>query len=101
MRITEKEMMFQSIKLKKGTGMFIEPFANHFNEKYFPNPHEFRPERWIENKNSLVPYSYTGFFGGPRTCIGKHLAYLESKIVMIKLLRRYKSMEISVGGDRM
>jgi cytochrome P450 len=55
----------------------------------------------MENKMSQVPYSYTGFFGGPRSCIGKHLAYLESKIVVIKLLMRYKEMKISEGGERM
>jgi cytochrome P450 len=38
-RITEKDMLFDNIELKKGTGMFIEPFANHFNEKHFPHPH--------------------------------------------------------------
>lgn len=38
-RITEKEMLFDKINLKKGTGMFIEPFANHFKEEHFPHPH--------------------------------------------------------------
>ena len=33
------------------------------------------------------------FSGGPRTCIGKHLALLESKIAMIKILQRYETLE--------
>jgi cytochrome P450 len=92
MRIADEDMQFVDIDLKKGTNVLIEPMANHFNEKYFPNPFEFNPERWTENKNAPVPFTFTGFLGGPRTCLGKHLAFLESKIVIVKLLRRYKKM---------
>ena len=34
---------------------------------------------------------FGGFSGGPRTCIGKHLAFLESKIALIKFVKRYDS----------
>jgi cytochrome P450 len=40
-----------------------------------------------------------GFGGGPRTCIGKHLAFLESKIMLIKLFKRYS--KISVQKERL
>jgi cytochrome P450 len=39
-----------------------------------------------------------GFGGGPRTCIGKHLAFLASKILLIKLFKRYS--KITVPKDR-
>jgi cytochrome P450 len=35
-----------------------------------------------------------GFSAGARGCIGKHLAYLESKIALVKLMRRYKTIEV-------
>jgi len=31
-----------------------------------------------------------GFGGGPRTCIGKQLALVDSKIALIKIFQRYK-----------
>ena len=33
------------------------------------------------------------FSGGPRVCIGKHWAYLEVKIAVVKFLRRYDNMK--------
>ena len=33
-----------------------------------------------------------GFSAGPRTCIGKHLALLDSKICFTKILKRYKKI---------
>lgn len=35
-----------------------------------------------------------GFYAGARTCIGKHLALLETKIATIKFLKRYKQIVI-------
>lgn len=35
-----------------------------------------------------------GFSAGPRTCIGKHLAMIESKIGLIKFMKRYKRVVI-------
>jgi cytochrome P450 len=35
-----------------------------------------------------------GFSLGPRACIGKNLAYLESKIAIVKLIMRYKTIEV-------
>jgi len=32
------------------------------------------------------------FSGGPRSCIGKQLALMEMKVMMIKFLKRYRSL---------
>lgn len=71
--------------------------ANHFNEKYYKDPHIFRPERWESECDNIHPFAFVGFSGGPRTCIGKHLAYLESKIALIKLVKRYENFTIPAG----
>ena len=64
--------------------------GNHYSEKYFKDPFEFRPERWESDCNNIPTFAFMGFSGGPRNCIGKHLAHLESKIGMIKFFKRYK-----------
>ena len=42
-----------------------------------------------------------GFGAGPRTCIGKHLASIESKIGLIKFMKRYKKITIPEGPIKM
>ena len=68
--------------------------ANHYNTKYFPDPGVFRPERWEQECDSLPAFVLGGFSSGARSCIGKTLAILEAKIAIIKILKRYKEIEI-------
>lgn len=46
----------------------MSPLDVHMNADYFPEPYEFRPERWIENP-SLSKY-FLGFGRGSRNCLG-------------------------------
>ncbi|KAJ8888509.1 hypothetical protein PR048_008000 [Dryococelus australis] len=57
--------------LPKGTNINISPILLHRNEKYFPNPEKFDPERFSpENSQGRHPYQYIPFSAGPRNCIG-------------------------------
>lgn len=47
-------------------------FVIQRDEKYFPNPEKFDPERFNdENKNNIVSGTYFPFGMGPRVCIGR------------------------------
>ncbi|XKL61633.1 hypothetical protein PGB90_001466 [Kerria lacca] len=60
----------------------------HNNEKLFPNPEEFIPERF-QNDN-VQPYSFLPFSAGPRNCIGQKFAILEMKIILSTVLLKYE-----------
>ena len=63
----------------------------HRNEKFFPEPLKFVPERFLPNQtpypDSLL-HTPTGkdawrpFEKGPRSCIGEQLAMLETKVIL-------------------
>ncbi|XP_047339759.1 alkane hydroxylase MAH1-like [Impatiens glandulifera] len=62
---------------------------------------EFKPERWIsdhnKNRNLHVPsFKFPAFNAGPRTCLGKEMAFTQMKIVASIILLRY---EIQVVED--
>ncbi|KAJ8718251.1 hypothetical protein PYW08_002488 [Mythimna loreyi] len=60
------------VVLEKGMRVHIPVYYLHKNPKYFPNPEEFRPERFLgDEKYSINPYTYMPFGEGPRTCMGK------------------------------
>jgi cytochrome P450 len=49
----------------------------HTDEKVFPEPFEFRPERWINDTDYTVRKQFVAFSRGARGCIGINLAYAE------------------------
>lgn len=61
-----------------------------YNEKYYQDPERFNPERW-NDKSMLTnePYSFIPFSAGPRSCIGKYLALMESKVIMVHFLYHF------------
>jgi cytochrome P450 len=52
----------------------------------FPDPEEFRPERFLDG--SPAPYTFIPFGGGPRRCIGASFAIMEMKSVLRTVLQR-------------
>jgi cytochrome P450 len=57
------------------------------NPEQFPEPTKFIPERWIEDKKTINPFSVRNFSHGPRMCIGKRFAELEIQVAVAKLLQ--------------
>lgn len=56
--------------IEKGIPVYIPVFGLHYDEKHFPEPEKYIPERFLENVNidKLIhfPFGY-----GPRMCIGE------------------------------
>ncbi|KAJ6948225.1 hypothetical protein NC651_002549 [Populus alba x Populus x berolinensis] len=56
---------------------------------------EFKPERWLSPEEDRFDspkdgYKFVAFNAGPRTCLGKDLAYLQMKSVASAVLLRYR-----------
>jgi cytochrome P450 len=72
----------------------ISTFTAARSARYFRDPREFHPERWLpanhplydtkyadDNLNAFFPFSL-----GPRPCIGKEIAYTQTRLFLGKLL---------------
>ena len=93
-RKSQKDHYLANIPVSKGTIINMNAIPNRYNPETFEEPFEFRPERWQDDKNEVHPMTLMGFGSGPRGCIGKQLALLESKIALVKLLKRYSKIEL-------
>ncbi|XP_020280495.1 uncharacterized protein LOC109853117 [Pseudomyrmex gracilis] len=71
--------------IKKGMMLLIPILAMHYDEKYYDNPEEFRPERFLNKTYHNSPY-YLPFGAGPRMCIANRFALLEVKVLLFYLL---------------
>jgi cytochrome P450 len=56
----------------------------HQREDLYPEPRQFRPERFLERQFS--PYEFLPFGGGVRRCVGYALAQYELKIALATML---------------
>jgi cytochrome P450 len=73
-------------ELPAGTFVMAAIAALHYREDLFPNPDEFRPERFLGAKADT--YSWIPFGGGVRRCIGAAFAEYEMRIVLRAILER-------------
>ena len=44
-RACSKDVTYNGINIRKGTLVTVPTFALHYDEKYYPEPHLFNPER--------------------------------------------------------
>jgi cytochrome P450 len=71
----------------EGTSVAVNSWAASHNPKSFRDCDKFIPERWIDDaystdyKKAMQPFSL-----GPRGCIGKHLSYMEMRLILARLL---------------
>ncbi len=58
----------------------------HHREDLYPEPFEFRPERWLDRRPGT--YEWIPFGGGIRRCLGAALAMAEQRVVLEAMARR-------------
>ncbi len=72
-----------------GTLVLVVPWATHRDPRWWPDPERFDPMRFV-GEHARPPFAYVPFSAGGRACIGRHLAMLESTILVRALLRAYR-----------
>ncbi|HEX8065500.1 MAG TPA: cytochrome P450 [Thermoleophilaceae bacterium] len=81
-------------------GTFVAPciYLVHRRPDLYPDPEEFRPERFLESPPGT--YTWIPFGGGIRRCLGASFAQLEMKVVLSTLLRRARLRPTSAPAER-
>ncbi|CAG9839079.1 unnamed protein product [Diabrotica balteata] len=89
-RKLEEDITIDGYRLPKGILINIHLFDVHRNEKYWPDPEKFDPDRFLpENCVNRHPLAYIPFSAGIRNCIGQKYAMLEIKAVLCGILRHF------------
>ena len=71
--------------------VLMSQYVMHHDERYFPEPSRFKPERWTADERASRPqFSYFPFGGGPRRCIGEGFAWMEGILLIATLAQRWQ-----------
>lgn len=90
-RVASKEDEIGGKKILPGDRVVLFAYGAHHNPKFWENPEEFRPERWMPGQaKRQVKYSYLPFGGGKRACIGGAMSQVENALALSLLLRRFR-----------
>ena len=72
--------------------VLMSPWVTHHDERYFPEPFKFDPERWTPEAQAARPkFSYFPFGGGARVCIGEQFAWMEGILLLAGLAQQWRA----------
>lgn len=90
-RQTRESTQLGDYPIGKYATVLIPIWAVHHDERWYPNPWSFEPERWSDERADAVPrYAYLPFGGGPRICIGNSFAMMEAQLILVSILQQFK-----------
>lgn len=87
--------------IPEGVDVSVGVWAIHHNKEYFPSPYTYNPSRWIASDSVPESAGYEGlpqkeveraqsafcaFSLGPRSCIGRNMAYMEMMLAIARVL---------------
>jgi cytochrome P450 len=81
-------------------GQFVLPAiaALHYRDDLFPEPEEFRPERFLDGKADN--YAWIPFGGGIRRCIGAAFAEYEMRTILREFVERAELRPVTPEPER-
>jgi cytochrome P450 family 110 len=83
-RRVEKPFQLMGYDLEPNMLLLPSVYLIHQRPDFYPNPKQFRPERFLERQ--YPPSAFLPFGGGNRRCIGSALAMMELQQVITQIL---------------
>jgi cytochrome P450 len=81
---------FEGLTVPGGAFVNYCSWASHHLPEVFPEPEQFRPQRFTPQARAALPKgAYVPFGGGSRTCIGMRFGQLEVRAIATLLLGRF------------
>ena len=78
-------------RISEGSILFLFPYANQRDKRWFVDPLAFKPERWMaEFERQLPKGAYFPFGMGPRVCIGNGFAQMEAQLILATIAQRWQ-----------
>ncbi|XP_046406717.1 probable cytochrome P450 CYP44 isoform X2 [Ischnura elegans] len=90
-RVTQKDMVLAGYLVPAGTVIDLNHSSQLRSEKYFPNPNQFLPERWMRGSDATEnAFILTPFGHGTRMCVGRRFALQSLYVAMARILQKFE-----------
>ncbi|HEX5659019.1 MAG TPA: cytochrome P450 [Polyangiales bacterium] len=96
-RYAAKEFDLNGLTVPRGTLIAIDIERVHLRPDVYPDPHAFRPERFLETKPGAS--TFVPFGGGVHRCVGAQFSQFEARIIMRTLLRRFRLAPVTTASE--
>ncbi|XP_061410646.1 sterol 26-hydroxylase, mitochondrial-like [Lethenteron reissneri] len=113
--IMDDGLVVGGYSLPKGTHLSLCHYVLSMDGEIFPNPREFRPQRWLRGKDRAAwrhgsggeeeeeaaaaatserthPFAYIPFGFGLRGCVGRRIAELEMHLCLARFVKTFEMM---------
>ena len=99
----DEDLYYHGLKIPRGTTILQSHYLLHTNAAAFPDPHGFRPERFLREGAAKAQRHTVPFGRGARMCLGMHLAWSEMYLTIAVLLTsvRMELVETSIWDATM
>ena len=85
------EFQLGPYRLPARTTLLMSQYVTHREERFFPEPLQFKPERWSDDaKSKMTRLAYFPFGAGGRQCIGESFAWMEAVLVLATLAQKWE-----------
>ncbi|KAF4782818.1 hypothetical protein HER10_EVM0003205 [Colletotrichum scovillei] len=88
--------VYKGMFIPKGSTIIAPLWSIHLNEADFPEPHDFRPERFLTEREYPGTFGHSAFGWGRRICPGMHLG---SASVALNIARILWGFEVNPETD--
>lgn len=95
----EEELSYRGYAIPPGTSMSMSTLCIHTNERVFPDPWRFQPERWLGAQGKALQKYHFGFGRGARRCLGMDLAYAELFLTLAAVVTGHTMELVETGED--
>lgn len=92
-RQAQQDNVLAGVTIKKDMIVYVVPWLVHRNPRFFNQPHQFNPQRFVDHHaahgDAPSDWAFLPFGRGPRMCAGSKLALAELKVLAIHSALQY------------
>ncbi|GME27417.1 Cytochrome P450 [Neofusicoccum parvum] len=84
--------------IPEGYTVSTQSWTLHRDEKFWPEPERFDPDRWLNDLSSeAAKMAFSPFGAGARACLGIHLAMMELRIAIAMFFHKFRGAKLLPG----